>query len=425
MEAFRAASRICLCMRRVALSTLGLLLIMCGGASKPAEPAKSPEDAAREAKQRELDALFKEEPKTPYQLEKSRTFHASRDCGQGPFVVEVPALSTKHGEKLDVYACAPRDIAGRVRVSSEWDHGPQGEGHAFGYTTADNQRCRASEVEVARIADAGAPSPNPTTPSAKSGPSHSGAATKPEGEQLVEDAAAALEVGRCPEGLRHLSVSSNQYSTRSGPALHGKLRVEIWSAEPNDLRSVLFVVQQLGVDPSVTDEAFDKLMKDHDAWYQRYLAFEKSHDDLFVRAGASAAFAPPPPPKAERQPPKPSVHAEWVPGYYHRSGEAWAWIPGWWRVPDADVQAKLTVVAPAAPPPPREESSEQGQVAERPAPDAVWATGHWQWDGGRWVWVAGAWRLPPQPGSQWRAPSWRPESRGFVFVPGGWSIRMR
>ena len=119
------------------------------------------------------------------------------------------------------------------------------------------------------------------------------------------------------------------------------------------------------------------------------------------------------------------MHAEWVPGYYHHAGETWAWIPGWWRVPDADVQAKLTVVAPAAPPPPREEAREQAQVGERPTPDAVWATGHWQWDGARWVWVTGAWRLPPQPGSQWRAPSWRPEARGFVFVPGGWSIRMR
>ena len=402
----------------LSLTPLGLTT-MCGGGASPAPPAKSPEEAAHEAKSRELEALENDRPKTPYVLDRTRAFRAARECGQGPFRAEVSGLGAKYGERVDVYACGPRGLAGRVRVSADAYGDSTGDGLAFGYFGAENARCKASDAEIARLSDAG--SSGAASPSHPSGHAAKAAAAKPaESEQLREEPSVSLNEGKCPAGASYQYLASTEY--RSPSPLQGKIHVEIWSAEPNDLRDVMFVVQQLRVDPSMTDAAWDKLQKDKDAWYARFDAFAKSHDDMFIH-DEDAGFAPPPPPKAETQPPKPSVHAEWVPGYYHRNGTAWAWIPGWWRVPDADVQQKLTVVAPTAPPPPRDEPSAREEVA--PAPEAVWAPGQWQWDGARWVWVTGAWRLPPRQGMAWQAPRWRSEDRGFVFVPGGWSVRVR
>jgi hypothetical protein len=90
-------------------------------------------------------------------------------------------------------------------------------------------------------------------------------------------------------------------------------------------------------------------------------------------------------------------------------------------VPDEDVKANLTTVAPTAPPPVRDETAERARVVA--SRDLVWTEGHWQWDGARWVWVEGAWRLPPERGVVWQAPVWQPRGATFVFVPGGWGRR--
>jgi hypothetical protein len=128
---------------------------------------------------------------------------------------------------------------------------------------------------------------------------------------------------------------------------------------------------------------------------------------------------PPPAPLADPQPPKPSTNAEWVPGYWHWSGFEWGWIAGWWRVPEGDLEAGLTVHAPEAPPPLREETP-----SARPAPNAVWTAGFWQWNDTTWVWVKGSWQLPPQAAATWRPAEWRIEASGAVFLPGGWRLRV-
>ncbi|MEO8700969.1 MAG: hypothetical protein ABI867_13055 [Kofleriaceae bacterium] len=150
----------------------------------------------------------------------------------------------------------------------------------------------------------------------------------------------------------------------------------------------------------------------------------RSRDEHDARAGAKMQYTdsapksdPPPPAKAEAQPPRPSTHADWIAGYWHRDTD-WQWSPGFWRVPEEDIVADQTIHAPVAPPPMRVEPERR-----RPAAVAVWTGGYWAWDGRGYLWIPGAWRVPPS-GGRWVAPSWRPRGRAVVFVPGGW-IRLR
>ncbi len=127
------------------------------------------------------------------------------------------------------------------------------------------------------------------------------------------------------------------------------------------------------------------------------------------------ADRPPPPPQAEAQTPRPSEHAEWVPGSWQWSGFDWVWLSGGWRVPEADRQQKLTVTAPSPPP--------AAQVEARPAQpvaSAVWIDGYWHWQGGRWIWVPGRWAVPPRAGATWRPSVWVPEGVNVRLDPGGW-----
>ncbi|MFT3838152.1 MAG: hypothetical protein QM723_14315 [Myxococcaceae bacterium] len=138
--------------------------------------------------------------------------------------------------------------------------------------------------------------------------------------------------------------------------------------------------------------------------------------DVREKLKTNGSSVPPPIARAEEQPPKPSEHAEWVPGSWVWDGWEYQWTGGGWRVPDSDIAAKLTVQAPAPPPEPRVEVS----VAPRPVLGAVWVAGAWYWSGAGWVWIPGTWRMPPTPGLRWRPPVWVVGSRGVQLDPGRW-----
>ena len=127
---------------------------------------------------------------------------------------------------------------------------------------------------------------------------------------------------------------------------------------------------------------------------------------------------PPPAPLDETPPPKLSLHADWRPGYWQWTESRWVWLAGMWRVPDADIAAETTTIAPAAPPPPRTEAPPSAPIATM-----IWLAGFWQWSGQTWVWVPGSWQLRPEPRLEWRAPEWRVRGAVHVLVPGGWVRR--
>ena len=280
---------------------------------------------------------------------------------------------------------------------------------------------------------------------------------------------------------------SNQDPQATATTPGRELVVRLWFVEPNDLEGVVFVLDQFVETPSCTDEEWiahleeERLEREAEqrAWeaewraeqaerereHEEWLAHCDAHhedeecwgpggyDGAVARAEIERVAAerdalaaalqgtptppeptppvepappephdpegPPPAALADPQPPKPSTNAEWVPGYWHWSGFEWGWIVGWWRVPEGDLEAGLTVRAPEAPPALREETP-----PTRPAANAVWTAGFWQWDETAWVWVKGSWQLPPQPAATWRPAEWRIEASGAVFVPGGWRLRL-
>jgi hypothetical protein len=395
-----------------------LFLLACGASAPTPEAPKPHEDTAAEKRSKELDALLKDEPKIPFNLQGTRTMKSARECGQGPYRVDGTMLGTQFGEQIEVYACTKHELAGRSRLVLKDASGSQSQ--SFGSSSGGSDRCRASATEIARVGDAGAGS---STTNARALPASSSAKTgvTTPAEKLDDDVVPIADAEQCLAGTFKVSVFNESFTTSSGSvyASGTPFRVEIWSAEPIDLKDVTFVLRQRRVDASMTREAWAELQKKRDVWYARLDTFEKSHDDMFIRDDGGAP--PPPPARAETQPPKPSVHASWIPGYYHRDAASWIWVVGFWRVPDEDVKQELTTVAPSAPPPIRDDTAARAIIA---APrDLVWTEGHWQWDGARWVWVEGAWRLPPEHGATWQPPIWRPRGATFVFVPGGWARR--
>ena len=129
-----------------------------------------------------------------------------------------------------------------------------------------------------------------------------------------------------------------------------------------------------------------------------------------------AADRPPPPPQAETQPPRPSEHAEWVPGSWQWNGtNDWVWLGGGWRVPEQDRAQHKTATAPTPPPAVRVEAPPPQPIAS-----AVWAPGYWAWNGGQWIWIGGHWAVPPRAGATWRPSTWIPEGVQLRLDPGGW-----
>jgi hypothetical protein len=130
-----------------------------------------------------------------------------------------------------------------------------------------------------------------------------------------------------------------------------------------------------------------------------------------------AADRPPPAPQSETQPPKPSEHAEWVPGSWQWSGADWVWLGGGWRVPEQDRAQHLTATAPSAPPAVRVEAPPPQPIAS-----SVWAPGYWHWNAGQWIWVPGHWAVPPRAGATWRPSTYVQEGVQLRLDPGGWIL---
>lgn len=413
----------------------------------------------------------------------TRAFSVSERCTQGPLVLDLPAAGARWGERIEVRALSPRAVLGRAAIITSDDPpsdvpfgqarmqsvnvGGRSETVARADDHPDNARCVATAAELS------APSPSPGGPAPSASPPAPGAPAGGVPGAAVTVATPAVRIVEAPDadlairehsGLWSIAVTGwateTSYPDRSTSLRPGaRLRVRLWFPEPNDLDGVLFVVEHRVASPSVSDAEWSAHLRariaetnrndarareayrlrterctahheDEDCWGPGgYDAYRRSF--TAPRPAAAVAVAvpsaprprdpdgPPPSPPSEGRPPKPSVHADWVPGYWRWSGFAWAWISGRWRVPEADRAQGLTVRAPSQPPPPRVEAP-----APMPVAGAVWTAGHWQWDGSAWVWVTGAWQMPPSAAATWRAPRWIVDGNGVRFDPGDWVLQV-
>lgn len=223
--------------------------------------------------------------------------------------------------------------------------------------------------------------------------------------------------------VRTQVINTSTVNVGDGLTSEGHIQLDIWSEVPNDLEGLVFVIERSKVGADMTPERWAAFLAAGEAYYKAYMANlaidVKSGRTTIVNSEISAP--PPPPPRAEVQPPRPSQHARWIPGYWLYEDKSFHWLAGLWEVPEADVQHALTMQAPTPPPvePARDEPTEAAPVRA-----AVWTPGSWQWDGRAYVWIAGAWRLPPDANHTWQRSTWSVRAGRATFVPGGWRVRV-
>lgn len=398
-----------------------LLLAACGGGgnSKHAEaPHRDPAAAAADAERAKLQA---ERPAKPYETRARVAFRPTERCGQGPYRMDTYSMRAHYGEQFVVYACGKHSVAGNYRMTTERKgRKPEVDDSAYGFNDADNAACKASRVTTSTAGTTGGTSGGGGSP-AKSGGHAAPLATTTQSTTLEH----VLSVPEQCEQVRTQLLDMTYESYGDDVAFDGHLVIEIWSDEPNDFEGLYFVIEKRAVVAGMTVDRWKEYDRAYEEWSKRYRAFVEGE----VASGRShwvddsVKTPPPPPARAETQPPRPSTHARWIPGYWQYAEGSFHWLAGMWDVPEEDIVKDLTVHAPTAPPPPPV-VVEQPQEA-RPMVTAVWAPGQWQWDGRAYVWIAGAWRIPPTQRHEWKPATWSVSTRGAIFVPGGWRINVR
>ncbi len=398
-------------------------------------------------------------------------------CGQGPYELVLKAAGAAWGETLEVRALSPHPLRGYSQVLVDGE--PHGERTPFGAFTVGREvvstrgrsweyaRAEVQEPENARCLRPAATegtTPVLTAPATPSPPLSAEAAAPTPTPSAVAQLERAPTPSRVavvpgPEWMAQQRLGSQVLQsvtwTQAGRSLplasplpaSAEIRVRIWSEQPNLLEGVLFAFLHAARQPSVSDDAWLAYLARQDEEFRRESAAQLAaidranaarrercaahpeRDECAQRLTPLARAAPPddeaprpagppPPPRPETRPPKPSPNAAWISGYWRWYAARWVWSPGGWEVPEEDLAAERTVVAPAAPPALRVELR-----PPMPAPRMVWARGYWQWDGTQWVWVAGAWTVP-KPDATYVAPRWQPAPRGMRFIPGRWEIRV-
>lgn len=79
-------------------------------------------------------------------------------------------------------------------------------------------------------------------------------------------------------------------------------------------------------------------------------------------------------------------------------------------------QPANAIVVREAPPPPRNEEI----PSQPPAPENVWAPGHWEYQNNNYVWIPGHWLTRPQPNAEYVPPHWENRPDGWAYVQGYW-----
>lgn len=408
-------------MFEVMRSCVALLLVVgCGSsATKPADP-KDAERAARDARDKEIEAM---KPADPYELRDRIVYRPSDRCGQGPYRIQGEALRAKYGERASIYACGKHAISGSYAITTLRDkQAPYSSNESSFGSSFDNEACKGRETAVT----SGGPGGGGTTSGGGTAVRGKGGGTAVSPSTIKPVALVKEQGATVPENCERTHfIDYGWTSADDSVALDGGFTIDLWSEEPNDFEGLVFVIERHAVVSDMTLDRWKKFKADSDAWYAVY----KANLDLNVRAGHvtlgewKVKTPPPPPPRAEAQPPRPSKNARWIPGYWLYAETKFHWITGLWDVPEEDIKRELTVEAPK--PPPAEPVRIEPPKEPQPTRTAVWTPGNWQWDGRVYVWVEGAWRIPPDADHTWQRPTWNVNAGRARFVPGGWKIRVR
>lgn len=346
--------------------SLLFLLAACGGSShaKPETP-KAPEKP---------DAYWdwhKAQPKSPEEPVRATTFEPPQQCGQGPYRFTVETVGSKYAEGVQVTMCTAHEFRGSVSYVAPGERSKTEAG--FGEQDRHHDKCRVDATVVATqgTSSGGGGKATGSGPRGKGDPA---AAAKPVAMELH---GTLVDTGmKCPKGTYETPLFNQGYTSGEQPVTplpKGPFTIEVWSELPNDLAGSFFVVRQRGVPAGYKVEDWVAYRRAYDAWYAKHdaaLAQSIADGHKWTTVEPKQPTKQPPPARAEVQPPRPSVHAAWIPGYWQDSG-GWEWSAGFWRVPNEDIEQEKTVEAPAPPPAPKVEAPPVEQHRAGSGPRAI------------------------------------------------------
>jgi len=177
-------------------------------------------------------------------------------CGQGPYEIEVPVSGIKWGEEIELRVATPRRIAVHATVIADGEEVRRTaelfDASGVGRGKADNLRCVAGAQErraaVAGGGGGGGGGGGVTVPDVPVGTTVVTPPARPDATAQLE-----LEAGVSPEA----AVEIVRFGWREHDRRASRIKLRLWSVEPNDLDGVRFGVIRYEWRPNVPEAEYE------------------------------------------------------------------------------------------------------------------------------------------------------------------------
>lgn len=176
-------------------------------------------------------------------------------CGQGPYELEIPVGNARWGEEFELRLATPRRVqlhavivADQVeveKVASTFDRTGRVDGEA------DNHRCVA-DVQERLAASRGGPGGGTTTVPVTPVVPIPTPAPAPEPPAPSGTGQLELDTGLVPPSIEVVRFGWGERGQRAG-----RIRIRLWSIDPNDLEGVLFGVARVEWRPNVPEAEYE------------------------------------------------------------------------------------------------------------------------------------------------------------------------
>ncbi|MBX3158064.1 MAG: hypothetical protein KF773_19000 [Deltaproteobacteria bacterium] len=369
-------------------------------------------------------------------------YRSPSSCGQGPWEIEVPLENARWGESVEVRLATPRAIAVHATIVADDAEVAQAAGtyDARGKVGggADNARCVASATERLAAGRGGGNGGGGTTVTVTT-PGTPGTVGPPPRPTVTSQ----LEI----VDEEPVSIHVVRFGWMEKERRAGRVRVRLWSVEPNDLDGVRFGIARLVLRPNVPEAEYEvRLARQEEERRRKFeeLSRRRAEEEArraktrtvvvtvktvsaeeelarFRREEADRRRALEEEmlraERAERRRRFCETHPEdrdcWGPG-----GRRWhldlaareADRRRYCEVNDEDARcwgadrlaqmsrASRARITAALAPPPQPDGPPPAALEETIPPklsaNAEWRPGYWQWTGKDWTWLAGMWRVP-------------------------------
>ena len=400
-------------------------------------------------------------------------YRVTTTCAQGPWELEISPAGERWGEAIELKVHAPRKVALQATLFVDDTQADTASGvfDASGRQDGapDHTRCIADARERLALGRPG------TGGGAPGGPATPGTRVPDEGSPPPPSTTVALElVTDAPPPATATTVVQVRLPDRA--PITGRVRIRLWSIEPNDLDGVRFGLVRVAWRPNVPDAEYEAhLVREAE---RVRLEQEERRRRAPVPVVTEAPVVAPPVTvvdeaalerererqrRAEEERAQATARRDAYCAAHHEDRGCWGaggyqihadleargrerdryceqnrddarcWTDDDWAQRRARwnerVRVARTEVKPDGPPP----APQAETIPPKLSANAEWRPGYWHWLDGQWVWLAGMWRVPeadivaeqtttapaPPPEPRVEAPAAAPVTSA-VWIPGFW-----